>query len=82
MKFPREEKKFSKRGNFPFHRWKVWASGGQCASLGTGHIATPAHEEKGHPSDEECPISGRWLCGGLSLDDAVERRRAVRKRHL
>ena len=54
----------------------------QCASLGTGHIATPTHEEKGHPSDEECPISGRWLCVGLSLDDAVERRRAVRKRHL
>ena len=82
MKFPREEKKFSKGGNFPFHRWKVWTSGGQCSSLGTGHIATPTHEEKGHPSDEECPISGRWICVGLSLDDAVERRRAVRKRHL
>ena len=140
--FPDLENEISKGGNFPFHRWKVLASGGQCVSLGTDHrrllhkgeslrcfrdsasvtyggmlpsgltlsalrfilsaksgqsckqdcetvdfcnslhIATPAHEEKGHPSDEECPISGRWLCVGLSLDDAVERRRAVRKRHL
>ena len=33
MKFPREEKKFSKGGNFPFHRWKIWASGGQLSVL-------------------------------------------------
>lgn len=42
----------------------------------------PSYKKKGTPPDEECPISGRWLCVGLSLDDAVERRRAVRKRHL
>ncbi len=42
----------------------------------------PSYKKKGPPPDEECPISGRWLCGSLSLDDAVKRRRAVRKRHL